>query len=671
MQNRFRARRGSRGVVLLVLLLLCVMFSGAGPRASTARAAGATLIAAPSTVTAGGATVISGSGFLPNEQIQVFFDGVLKGTVRVLPTGAFGTLLLTVPAGTTPGAHTVQAVGTSSRLSAVAVITVLGVAPAFAAQLSLSPSTVTAGGKVVIGGSGFVPGETVLLRLNGTLVASMVADGSGTFGGYVLTLPAGTAPGAYSVTAAGATSNAQASAALTVIATAPSATAALSLNPRAALRGSRVEASGVGFVPGELVLITVNSAVVASATADAGGAFVRAGFVVPAALGKGPAAVLAFGSTSRRSAAAVLTVLAVPTSAPARLAISPAETVPSGRVTLSGSGFKAHEIILVRIDGAFAFSKTADAGGAFRIGYTASLGYGTHTLAAEGASSERKATATLVIGRPAQAGMHLIPNRTHRGEVIRVAGINFLPGETVLMRFRGAIVQSATASSEGVINASFTIPGRTPLGVSEVTLQGARSGRTAQAPIGILRAPAGRAGIRLSTTKPRRGATIMVSGHGFQAGEVVLIRFRGKLVQSARADGKGSFARAPFVVGVHVPVGSSTVEATGSNSGRDARMKVKVSASAGAKPTATLGIKVSPTSLKFGTRVMVTGHGFQGGEFVVIRLRGVIVQAVQADTRGNFRTSFAVPSRLKKGAATLEVSGARTNRHAGVKVVIG
>ncbi|MGH2343862.1 MAG: hypothetical protein ACRDG4_01455, partial [Chloroflexota bacterium] len=339
-------------------------------------------------------------------------------------------------------------------------------------------------------------------------------------------------------------------------------------------------------------------------------------------------------------------------------------------VTLLGTGFKAHEIVLVRVDGAFALSKTADAAGAFRADYTANLGYGTHHMTAQGASSERTAKATLVIGRPVQAGMHLVPNRTHRGEIVRVAGINFLPGETVLIRFRGAIVQSATVSSEGVINASFTVPGSTPYGVSEVSLQGARSERTAQAPIGILRAPASKAGIHLSTSSPRRGAVVIVSGHDFQAGEVVLIRFRGNLVQSVRADGKGGFSRAPFVVGLHVPTGVSTVEAIGSDSGRDARVKVKVLTSAAPKPTSAVGITVSPSSLKIGGRVVVTGHGFQRGEFVLIRLRGVVVQAVQADTHGKFRTTFPVQNHLKKGAATIEASGARTNRHAEVKVVI-
>src|SRR5665213_83880 len=145
--------------VLVMLLLWISVFSAGSPVASVgAHSPGApqsdpaALIVSPVTLTAGGVTILSGSGFLASEQVQIFFDGILKGTIQVLPTGAFGTLLLTVPATTAPGVHTVQAVGVSSRFNAVASITVLAAAPNFSARLSLSPSTIRPGGEVVVDG---------------------------------------------------------------------------------------------------------------------------------------------------------------------------------------------------------------------------------------------------------------------------------------------------------------------------------------------------------------------------------------------------------------------------------------------------------------------------------------------------------------------------------------
>jgi hypothetical protein len=662
-----------RAVLVFVMLITSAVLNLSSPPAPAGAARQYTpafLVASPATLTAGGATILSGSGFLASEDVQILFDGILKGTVQVQPTGSFATLLLTVPVGTAPGIHTLQAVGITSRFIAVTQITVIAPAPTFSAQLTLSPPILTSGGQVVINGSGFSAGETVLLRLNGNLITGIVAGPGGTFGGYVLTLPAGTAPGAYTVAAVGATSNVQASATLTVKTAASAGSVGLSLSPPAALKGAKISASGVGFVPGELVLITINSVVVTSVTADAGGSFVNLGFTVPATLGKGPAAVLAFGSTSNRTGSAVLTVLATAPRAPARLALTPGATSPNGKVAVTGSGFQAHEIVLIKVDGGFALSPTADATGAFHATYTANLDIGSHAVIAQGAVSERTARATLVIGRPVQAGMHVVPNRSHRGATVEVAGINFLPGETVLVRFRGAIVQSAAASSQGVLNTSFTVPGNTPYGVSNVELQGAVSGRTVQVQVGILPEPSGGVSIHLSNSSPRRGAPVIVTGHGFQDGEIVLLRFRGHLVQAARADRSGKIAGAVFLVGVNVPLGTYSVEAIGSDSGRKATVQVKVTGAAAPKPHAAVGIAVTPTSLKAGSLVTVSGHGFQGGEFVLIRLHGAVVQAVKANSRGAFRTSFHVQGKPTRGTTTVQASGALSNRHAQVIVVI-
>ncbi|MGH2408988.1 MAG: hypothetical protein ACRDGS_01340, partial [Chloroflexota bacterium] len=465
-------------------------------------------------------------------------------------------------------------------------------------------------------------------------------------------------------------SNASATAALSVQTTVPTVSAGVSLSPIAALRGTRIVASGAGFVPGELVLITINSVVLASVTADAAGAFVSAGFAVPTDLGIGPVSVTAFGSTSQRIATAVLTVVAAPVAAPPGVQVAPGSTISGGQVTITGRGFKAHEIVLLRVDGAIVFSPTAGGDGSFSVAYTARLGLGRHAVVATGASSQRSATAYLDVGRPVMVGMHLAPNRTHRGDIVRVAGINFLPGEIVLVRFRGVVIQASAASSLGVLNASFTVPGTTPYGAVVVSIQGARSGRSAQALLGVLPAPSGGVGIHLSAVSVHHGSRVSVSGHGFQTGEIVLIRFRGALVQSAQADRRGSFVNAVFNVGVSIPFGTYTVEAVGANSGRAASSRVKLVPGGAPRITKGVGISVSTTRLKPGQKVMVTGHGYLAGEFVLIRLRGVIVQALPADKHGDFRATVLVSSHEAKGATTIEVSGARSNRQAQVRVVV-
>ncbi|HVC79355.1 MAG TPA: hypothetical protein VNL35_02495, partial [Chloroflexota bacterium] len=384
----------------------------------------------------------------------------------------------------------------------------------------------------------------------------------------------------------------------------------------------------------------------------------------------GPVSVAAFGSTSQRIANAVLTILAAPVAAPAEIRVAPGSTIAGGQVTITGSGFQAHEIILLKVDGAIALSPTTGGDGSFSVSYTAKLGLGRHSATATGASSQRTATTYLVVGRPVMVGMHLAPNRTHRGDIVRVAGINFLPGEIVLVRFRGAVIQATAASSLGVLNASFTVPGTTPYGAVVVSIQGARSGRASQALLGVLPAPSGGVGIHLSAGSVRHGDRVSVSGHGFQTGEIVLIRFRGALVQSAQADRRGAFVNAVFNVGVSVPFGTYSVEAVGANSGRAAGSRIKLIPGGGPKITKGVGISVSATRIKPGQRVTVTGHGYLAGEYVLIRLRGVIVQALPADKHGDFRTIVLVSSHEAKGTTAIVASGARSNRQAQVRVVV-
>ncbi len=355
-------------VVLVCLAALAPPFQSSPSYAALDRARpalGVTMVANPSTLTAGGATVLSGSGFAGGEQLQIYFDSILKGTVQVLSTGVFSGLLLTIPAGTAAGAHVVEVLGVSSRLAAQVTLNVLPNGGVPAPTLSLSPSSVTGGGQVVLSGSGFLAGETVVVRLNGNLISSVPASPVGAFSGIVLNIPAGTPNGAYSVSAVGATSNTSASAILTVQTASPTVSAGLSLNPVAALRGATIRASGAGFVPGELVLITISSVVLASVTADGAGAFANQGFVVPGNLGIGPVSVAAFGATSQRIADAVLTVLPAAIAAPARVSVAPGGTIPGGAVTITGRGFQGHEIILIKVDSAIVLTPTAGGDGSF------------------------------------------------------------------------------------------------------------------------------------------------------------------------------------------------------------------------------------------------------------------------------------------------------------------
>jgi hypothetical protein len=249
---------------------------------------------------------------------------------------------------------------------------------------------------------------------------------------------------------------------------------------------------------------------------------------------------------------------------------------------------------------------------------------------------------------------------------VAVNGNNFLASEMVLIRFRGSLVQAVQANANGRFsNARFTVPGNAPYGLSTVTITGARSGRSASARLDITPAAAAGPRIHLSAGTVHHNGVETVTGSGYFAGEIVLIRFRGALVQAVMADRNGNFGRASFHIPVNSPFGKQPITAVGARSGRSARATVNVTP---APPKTSVGI--SPRIVKQNGVVTVTGKGFQAGEIVLIRLRGTLVQAATADGHGGFRTAFRVPGGRFKGAGVVLATGARSKRHAQATLVV-
>lgn len=100
-----------------------------------------------------------------------------------------------------------------------------GEEPGEDASLTLSRDTVYVGGDLGVTGEGFAPGETVEISLSygPVQLASVSADDEGSFE-IVVTIPAGTEPGAHVIEAIGLGSDAQATAPITVLAVSPTPT---------------------------------------------------------------------------------------------------------------------------------------------------------------------------------------------------------------------------------------------------------------------------------------------------------------------------------------------------------------------------------------------------------------------------------------------------------------
>jgi hypothetical protein len=159
--------------------------------------------------------------------------------------------------------------------------------PPTTGQLQISATVVVIGGSVTASGSGFAPGATVQLTLQGpqpsTAVVSLgtaVADGSGNFSTTV-TLPASAVAGTYTIIAAGQGTNTGCrtlqSAQITVAAqvTTPAPVPTLVLGVTILRQGQSTTATGIGCAPNTPVAISLDSSAtnIGSSTSNSQGQF--------------------------------------------------------------------------------------------------------------------------------------------------------------------------------------------------------------------------------------------------------------------------------------------------------------------------------------------------------------------------------------------------------------
>ncbi|HET6315184.1 MAG TPA: hypothetical protein VFG86_01915, partial [Chloroflexota bacterium] len=145
------------------------------------------------------------------------FNGQPVGEPTVSDQGNFA-LSFEVP-NVAPGDYGVGATGRASNQRASTTFSVqLG-----AATLAFSVKQAMPGDDVEINGTGFQPGEQVTVHFNGPVVGTVTADTSGEVT-LPFTIPL--APGTYTATATGATSNREVNANLAIVAgPTPAATA--------------------------------------------------------------------------------------------------------------------------------------------------------------------------------------------------------------------------------------------------------------------------------------------------------------------------------------------------------------------------------------------------------------------------------------------------------------
>ena len=227
----------------------------------------------------GGFITMGGSGFAPNEYVDIAVEGTPTATAHADGLGAFSGISVHVPS--TPNT-TASMSGMGQTSGAVASFTMA--VGAYYSWINLSSWYAKGGSAEVISGHNFAAGETVTAASGAQTLGSGVADINGDVT-INATVPY-VAPGPATINATGGTSGAVGSATMTV---APVYTD-LQLGSYAGAPGGAVEFVGHGYLPGDPITVTTDrtgSTVVASFTADGLGDFDNSSWHVPANFAEG------------------------------------------------------------------------------------------------------------------------------------------------------------------------------------------------------------------------------------------------------------------------------------------------------------------------------------------------------------------------------------------------
>lgn len=578
-------------------------------------------------------------------------------------------------------------------LSALATLTLVlsgllpAALPAAAAGIQLSRSTAAPGDNVAVTGSGFAANGSVVVQTDFNVQGSMkryqsavTAGGNGSFTASI-TVPAGTYPGTYRITARDF-HRGTATADLTVEQVVP-LTAGGSASSRTIGAGHGFFVRGTGFGSGETVSITATFPLFSgnsltetkSATTDKNGAFPDVAMVVPANAKPGTVTVTGTGGTSKKKGTGNVTVVYRPS-----LALKPATAPPGGSVDIGGQGFIPGSKVTVSVSiprtggttESFSKDGTPDAKGAFTVTLSlpSDVKPGDYHITAVDAANNLKAAATLKVS--VHPVISLKPASTSPGGSTTVTGAGYGAGVSVTVSATfplyggGSKTVTATGhtSGSGTFSATLAVPGNAAAATVTVTAKGPNGQGSAKLQIGHVGAK-----ITVSPASAIPGGSVTVTGSGYPGGDKVEVSVTLKLTNgssqtvtvAATVNGKGQFTTRLQIPGA-ADGGTYTVVGKSTSSGRAPTGRLIIAKLA---PS----VVVVPTVAVPGTPVTVRGFGFAAGETVTISLDGQKVGTATANSAGQLSLRFTVPGSTSAGTSRVDLAG-NTGRRASINLTV-
>ncbi len=637
-----------------------------------AAAAAPALAVNPASVPAGGKTSVTGTGWATGTPVSVQLkdpSGANVGAPVSVTPNADGSLPATdlpVPAGSAAGAYTV--VGTQGTTPPVS--TPLTVTAAATPTIKADPTSVPAGGKTSVTGTGWDPASPVSVQLKdaaGANVGSPVSITPGADGSLPATdlpVPAGTKAGDYTVVGTQG-SNTQTAPLTVTDAAAPT----IKADPASVPAGTKTSVTGTGWTPGTPVSVQLTDPAGAavgtpvSITPAADGSLPATDLPVPATATPGAYTVVGTQGTAKQSAPLTVTAAVVPT-----IKANPTSVPAGGKTSVTGTGWDPASPVSVQLkdpSGANVGAPvpvTPAADGslpATDLPVPATATPGAYTVV--GTQGSNTQSAPLTVTAAVNPALTADPTSVPAGKKTSITGTGWDPAQPVKLQLTDPAGQpvgnpvTVTPTADGALPATdLPVPATAVPGKD--TVVGTQGTDTTSTPLTVTAAvnPA----LKVDPTSVPAGGKTSVTGTGWDPAQPVKVQLTDK-------DGKpvgdpvnvtpaadGSLPATDLPVPATATPGDYTVVGT---QGTDTT-STPLTVTAATTPALT----VNPTSVPAGKKTSVTGTGWTPGTPVSVQLKdpsganvGAPVSITPAADGALPATDLPVPADAKPGNDTV------------------
>ncbi len=588
----------------------------------------------PTTGVPGSTVTVMGTGFVTTEFVSLTFDSTVVAPVFRPTSVAPWTRNITVPS-LPAGPYPVTATATT-----VTDTQIFTIKPG----LSITPTSGAGGATVTVNGTGFQPGDTVVVTFDNVPVTTVPAV-------ITANLTTGSWTGAFEVptTATSGAHIVDASGDATLAADVPDQTfnlRGLSITPTTGPVGTTITVSGQGFAASETgIQITFDGVTIRTGVAATSSGTFATTALVPAASG-GTHNVSAFGPTTTAA-----TVPVEPFTVTPEIKLTGTGTKVGETVTVTGTGFAESETGVVLLwDGVVQVTiGTANANGGWSTPLIIpNAANGAHIIDARGGTTAASEISDLTLN--VQHNFTMSPASGNAATTITVNGTGFFASETgIQVLIDGTPVRSGIAANvNGSWSTSFVV-GPIPRGDHLVSAKGSTTtaSQVPERPFSISTR------LTIDPVSGFSGKVVSVTGDGFAANAAIRITFDGTtlattpatITSTAKGEISGSFAVPAAISGAH------TIAVTDGVGPINATFTITSSAS------------TTTSSAIVGGSAGISGQGFPPNSTVTFTFEGSSVATnpatVTADANGAFTASVIVPD-AARGAHPVRVSSGPT-----------